>query len=563
MILGSLIAYYQYGGMQQKTDNILLIDKIKKYLSENQSDDRYTHAVRTMECALKLNHELNLGLDVDKIKIAALLHDLAKEYPYEKYYEIAEEYDLTFDEVELRNPYLMHSRISAIEAERIFGIEDSKILSAIITHPTGADNMSDLDLLIYAADKIEAGRDYDTVNSLREEISKDFYGGCLAILQDIKQHVLDSGKEFHPDSDKAISDLKNRISLTDRETRPVLNGQLSPERRLKIAKSFVSLDRYMIICAIAAGFVAIVLTFIASVVFFVHEEWQHIGHEERPGVVTSDKHRPYSSYFDGRKELLFLICGLDEVHGRSRTDTIILARLDFTVPQLKMVSIPRDTFVKIPTSRGGAWNRINSAYVYGGEQRLLETIENLIGHYPDFLILVDYDGFINAVDLVGGVEIDVDRNMRYNDYAGGVHIDIQKGFQRLDGKNALDFVRYRQYHDGDFSRIRNQHKFLKAFKDALFKTKNIKKLSNIVSNMVENVSISRINLEIEDELTLEKGLEFNQYMALARAFQDTDFDDISISTLKMVDYPVIVNGQDVLVPDYAEFDFIMQDLLEN
>lgn len=143
----------------------------------------------------------------------------------------------------------------------------------------------------------------------------------------------------------------------------------------------------------------------------------------------------------------------------SRTDTIFFIAWQ---PQLKkagIFSVPRDSLVEI---NGFGQQRINMAYVYGGYELTRKTVENLLSLPVHRFVGVDFAAFKELVDLVGGVEIDVDKRMLYTDKSAGLYIDLQPGRQRLDGEKALNYVRYRRDPLGDIARVRRQQIFLSA-----------------------------------------------------------------------------------------------------
>ncbi|MDM7461924.1 MAG: LCP family protein, partial [bacterium] len=176
--------------------------------------------------------------------------------------------------------------------------------------------------------------------------------------------------------------------------------------------------------------------------------------------------------FPGKRKLTLLIVGADEnrdhrkrvVNTMARTDTIVVAQVDFVNQRIHALSIPRDTLVRIP--RHG-WGKINSAHALGGPQLLVETVSTLLGNLQiDELVIVSYKAFEEAVDALGGVTIEVEKRMRYHDNWGDLHVDLEPGVQHLNGKQALGYVRYR-HTDSDFHRIERQQKFMRAVKERL------------------------------------------------------------------------------------------------
>ena len=145
------------------------------------------------------------------------------------------------------------------------------------------------------------------------------------------------------------------------------------------------------------------------------------------------------------------------------SDTLMLVRMDPQHHMISMLSIPRDLWVPIP-GHGSA--KINSAYSEGGDPLTLQTVENLVGFKPNYLINVDFQGFRTIVDTLGGVYINVDQYY-YNPPAQSQQdqwseIDIPPGYQLLRGADALAFSRYR-HTDDDFHRQARQQTFLRDF----------------------------------------------------------------------------------------------------
>ncbi len=139
-------------------------DEIKKWLSENLNEERYSHSLGTAQCAKEL--ALKFGLDPEKAYIAGLLHDCAKCFSNEKLLEIIKD-NLQVEESEMLNYKTLHAPVSAYYAKKVFGVTDEEILSAIRWHTLGQINMTEFEKIIFLADKIEPNtRD----KSYREEI---------------------------------------------------------------------------------------------------------------------------------------------------------------------------------------------------------------------------------------------------------------------------------------------------------------------------------------------------------------------------------------------------------
>ena len=182
-----------------------------------------------------------------------------------------------------------------------------------------------------------------------------------------------------------------------------------------------------------------------------------------------------------------MIMGVDKRNDDvGRSDTLMVATLDPDKNQAALLSIPRDTRVKI---KGHGYDKINAAYAYGDRKLSQQTVESLLGIKIDHYIVIDVHGFTKIIDALGGIDIDVEKRMYYEDPwddDGGLYIDLQPGMQHMDGKTAVTYVRYRD-EEGDIGRIRRQQKFMKAVMDKLVSPTIIPRLPSMVSAMYDAV----------------------------------------------------------------------------
>lgn len=188
-----------------------------------------------------------------------------------------------------------------------------------------------------------------------------------------------------------------------------------------------------------------------------------------------------------RDKATVMIMGVDErADDVGRSDTLMIATLDPEKNQAAILSVPRDTRVKIS---GHGFDKINAAYAYGGRQLTQKTIENLLNTHIDHYIKINIHGFTKIIDALGGIDIDVEKRMYYEDPwddDGGLYIDLQPGMQHMDGKTAITYVRYRD-EEGDIGRIKRQQNFMKAVMDKLVSPTIIPKLPSIVSAVSDSV----------------------------------------------------------------------------
>lgn len=193
-----------------------------------------------------------------------------------------------------------------------------------------------------------------------------------------------------------------------------------------------------------------------------------------------------------------LLLGDDSRPGETtaRSDTIMVARVDPETGQVWLLSIPRDTRVEIP---GHGAQKLNAATRYGGPALAIETVEELLGIEINYYMTVNFTGFVEVVDALGGVYVNVETEI--DDPKAATHSDdptaahIAAGYQLLDGVHALTFVRTRDYADADFGRMRNQQVFFKALAEQVKSAGNAIKIPGIVTAMAEHIET---NMDVTD-----------------------------------------------------------------
>ncbi|MGC8971004.1 MAG: LCP family protein [bacterium] len=179
-----------------------------------------------------------------------------------------------------------------------------------------------------------------------------------------------------------------------------------------------------------------------------------------------------------------------------RTDTIMVFHVDCKGKKINGISIPRDTIVNIP--RHGE-SKINAAYHIGGVPLAIEVIEDLLGIKIDYYVLLDPDTFKRIVDAIGGVEIYVEKDMRYKDSWGNLYIDLKKGYQRLNGVQAEGYVRFRYDSLGDIGRIERQQKFLYALLSQVTKPNMIVRVPTLIQELSKYI---HTNLPVSEMISL-------------------------------------------------------------
>ena len=177
-----------------------------------------------------------------------------------------------------------------------------------------------------------------------------------------------------------------------------------------------------------------------------------------------------------------LIMGEDDVEGSRRSDTVLFATIDIDDKNIRILSLPRDTRVQIP---GHGVQKLNHAFAYGGADLLKATVEKYLGQPILYYVIIDYVSFPAVVDILGGVEIDVQKRMRYVDRAGKLDINIQPGLQVMDGKTALHYVRFRMDALGDIGRVHRQQQFIKALLKKVYDPRVLVKIPELTAQMMK------------------------------------------------------------------------------
>jgi LCP family protein required for cell wall assembly len=178
----------------------------------------------------------------------------------------------------------------------------------------------------------------------------------------------------------------------------------------------------------------------------------------------------------------------------SRSDTVMLLRADPETKSVSMLSFPRDLVVPIHCPGQPIFSaKINAAYATCGAKGTVQTVADLTGLPINYLITVNFRGFKQIVNRLGGVWIDVDRRYFNNNAGlspsfGYAKINLQPGYQLLTGGSALDYVRFR-HTDSDFYRVARQQQFVKAMKYQLAHNFSISKVPKIIGALTKNIEV--------------------------------------------------------------------------
>ena len=192
--------------------------------------------------------------------------------------------------------------------------------------------------------------------------------------------------------------------------------------------------------------------------------------------------------FMQRGSVNFLVCGVDE--DQTRTDLIMVAQYNFKTGECNILQIPRD--LKVNTQRYD--KKINSAYGSSEKQvTLAKELKSVIGLDIDRYVIVNFKGFRDIIDAIGGVEVDVPVRMYYTDPEQNLTIDLRKGSQVLDGRHAEMFMRFRKnndgtgYAEGDVGRITAQKQFYNAAIDKIKSARTVLQVPKLVEIVQKSI----------------------------------------------------------------------------
>lgn len=228
------------------------------------------------------------------------------------------------------------------------------------------------------------------------------------------------------------------------------------------------------------------------------------------------------------KTINILFMGIDarDAKSNSRSDTMILASIDSKTKNVVMVSIPRDTHIRDAKGNSEKINAVNEA---DGPDAACKEVSNLMGMQVKYYVITNFVGFGKIVDTLGGVHIDVESDMYHADPVNPeLEINLHKGYQYLNGSQALSYVRYRGGPTADIGRTQRQQKFIKALLAEILQTKTIAKLPELVPEIQNNI---RTNVPISDLIYLAQ---------IAGNFNDPD--KIIVQTLPGYPYTDPSNG---------------------
>ena len=279
-----------------------------------------------------------------------------------------------------------------------------------------------------------------------------------------------------------------------------------------------------------------------------------------PGSVGQSEPSPMAEpVWQGRDRMTILLLGLDtredERNQPTRSDTMILVTVDPAQKRAGMLSIPRDLWVPIP---GHGENKINTAHFFGeldkpggGPALARRVVEYNLGVRVNYYARVDFRGFEELIDAIGGITVDVERPIKDDEYPAGpaseggiCRVYIPTGLQHMDGRTALRYARSR-HGDNDFARNHRQQTVLLAARTQVLQP-------SILPRVPQMIGILRDALQTDVPLT-----DILPIFNMARGIQSKDIVVRSIDYSMTIDY----NGDGtVLIPDRRKIQKVVEEV---
>jgi len=260
-----------------------------------------------------------------------------------------------------------------------------------------------------------------------------------------------------------------------------------------------------------------------------------------------------AAVWKSKERVNILLLGTDhreDEKGPSRTDTMLLLTVDPVNKTAGMLSLPRDTWVKISLQGGQTLEaKVNTAHFYGdlykypggGPALAKKTVENLLGIKVHYVARVDFAPFEKMVDSLDGVYVDVEKPLKDEEYPtpdyGVKRVYIPAGLQHLDGESALEYVRSR-HQDSDFGRMKRQQQVLLAMRDRAMSLGMLPKLPKLVFDFKDMIYTDMAPAEA---------------LALAKLVSDVDAGSVTSRSIDTccVSPILTIQGEDALLPNQA------------
>lgn len=344
----------------------------------------------------------------------------------------------------------------------------------------------------------------------------------------------------------SIDNRNNRRGSVNKKVK-----ELSPRKELELKRRLKRKEKKSTV--IKRAILALILTIVVLIAIGTTYAFSFVSSLNNNDLISAVKAK-------NNETVNILVLGMDigdtkntENTSARRTDTMMLLNYNPRTDYINIVSIPRDTLIEVENAHDGNGNyipywKINAAYALGGEEEVIEQVQDLLDITVNYLVEVDYAAFRNLIDAIGGVEMTIDRDMYYDDDAQDLHINFKKGETvLLDGQKAEEFFRWRKNNDGtgladgDLGRIKNQQKFISKLIEKCTDPSIITRVPDILKAIKENVVTNMSGTDM-----VKYGLEM------------ISNSGISMETLQ--GYNERIYGQDFLVVDPTYNERLLESL---
>ena len=344
----------------------------------------------------------------------------------------------------------------------------------------------------------------------------------------------------------SIDNRNNRRGSVNKKVK-----ELSPRKELELKRRLKRKEKKSTV--IKRAILALILTIVVLIAIGATYAFSFVSSLNNNDLISAVKAK-------NNETVNILVLGMDIGDTRNtqntsarRTDTMMLLNYNPRTDYINIVSIPRDTLIEVENAHDGNGNyipywKINAAYALGGEEEVIEQVQDLLDITVNYLVEVDYAAFRNLIDAIGGVEMTIDRDMYYDDDAQDLHINFKKGETvLLDGQKAEEFFRWRKNNDGtgladgDLGRIKNQQKFISKLIEKCTDPSIITRVPDILKAIKENVVTNMSGTDM-----VKYGLEM------------ISNSGISMETLQ--GYNERIYGQDFLVVDPTYNESLLESL---
>ncbi len=296
-----------------------------------------------------------------------------------------------------------------------------------------------------------------------------------------------------------MSNYNNRLNSSLEDRMQVYRIPIRPQyKRRRRPKKQNNFPKFMLFLAFLLGFVF----------YFVNHQIE----SDRSQKAASGLHSPidFNFNFSPRTQNLLLM-GVDSSTNEenpfkgNRSDTMLLVSIAPYGKNINVISIPRDS--KVYIAGKNKTDKINHAFAHGGARLAVKTVEETFGVRIHNYLAISNAGVIKAIDILGGLPIYVEKNMKYDDYTAKLHINLKQGNHILTGKQVEGYLRFRHDSFGDIGRIRRQQWFFNALISRLKDPSVIVKLPELLKVIPEYIQTDLSAYDLAKYLGMAKNID--------------------------------------------------------